>query len=266
MEKILDLMKKLWQMNIISSIVIVIVSIFIYKGITYFIDRGEKKDSLKLFAGKKNKTYLKLVRSLIRYIFIAVTILILLEVNGVDVSSVLAGVGIIGVVFGLAIQDWLKDIIRGSSILSDNYFSVGDIVRYNDMEGKVLVIGLKSTKIQELKTGYIRTIANRNIEEIDIVSNLIYVNVPMPYELPVSAAEKVIDDIVASIKKNKNVSGCTYVNVNELADSFINYYLKIECNQLYKLQVRRDALRTILVEMEKNKIAVPYTQIDIHNK
>ena len=190
----------------------------------------------------------------------------LLKVNGVDVSSVLAGVGIVGVIFGLAIQDWLKDIIRGGSILSDNYFSVGDVVNYKGIEGKVLVIGLKTTKIKELKTGYVKSIANRNIDEIDVVSNLIYVSVPMPYELSVAKAEEVINNIVTNIKENNNVNDCEYVGINEFADSSISYYLKIDCNQLYKWQVRRDALRTALLELERNGIAIPYTQIDIHEK
>ena len=129
-----------------------------------------------------------------------------------------------------------------------------------------MVIGLKSTKIQELKTGYVKSIANRNIDEIDVVSNLVYLNVPMPYELPLNKAEGIVNDITEGIKKNENVNDCHYVSVNELAESYINYFLKIECNQLYKLQVRRDALRTILLEFEKNGISVPYTQIDIHNK
>ena len=97
------------------------------------------------------------------YVIIVITVLLILQINGINVSSLLAGVGIMGAVIGLAIQDWLKDIIRGTSILSDNYFSVGDIIRYNGIEGKVVVIGLKTTKIQELKTGYIKSIANRKI-------------------------------------------------------------------------------------------------------
>lgn len=266
MENIINFFKSLWHTQIISSIVIVIVSIAIYKCISYFLLKSEKKDNFKLFTGKRSKTYLKLIRSLIRYVFIAVTVLILLQVNGIDVSSVLAGVGILGVVFGLAIQDWLKDIIRGSSILSDNYFSVGDIVKYKDIEGKVLVIGLKSTKIQELKTGNIKSIANRNIEEIDVVSNLVYINIPMPYEVPLEKAESVINEIVCAIKNNNNVTNCRYIGVNDLGDSSIKYCIEITCNSLYKLQVRRDALRSILVEMENNSVEVPYMQIDIHNK
>ena len=190
----------------------------------------------------------------------------LLQVYGINVSSVLAGVGIFGVVFGLAIQDWLKDIIRGSSIISDEYFKVGDIIKYNDMEGKVLVIGLKTTKIQELKTGNTVSIANRNIDEAALVSKLVHVKIPVPYDVPVKKAEAAIDDIVQAIQKNERVDQCRYLGVTELADSSIDYLLEIECNPLHKLQIRRDALRAILLGLEQHKIEVPFTQIDIHNK
>ena len=258
--------ENLLNTRIINSVIIVIVSIILYKIILYFVEKSEKKEKSNLFNEKKRKTYLKLFKSLCRYIFIIVTILILLQVNGIDVSSILAGVGLLGVIFGLAIQDWLKDIIRGSSIISDNYFSVGDIVRYKDIEGKVLVIGLKTTKIEDLKTGYVMSIANRNIEEIELVSNLIYINIPMPYETSVEKAEKAIEDIVLAVKGNKNVDSCKYRGINDLADSSIKYLLEVSCNPLYKLQVRRDALKSILLEMTNNGISVPYTQIDIHDK
>ena len=266
MEQITNFLDNLWKTKALSSIITVIVSLILYKGISFILERGEKKDKFKVLAGKKTKTYIKLTRSIIRYVFIAVTILTLLQINGIDVSSVLAGVGILGVIFGLAIQDWLKDIIRGSSILSDDYFSVGDLVKYKEIEGKVLVLGLKSTKIQDIKTGNIISIANRNIEEIEVLSNLIYINIPMPYELPVQSAEKVIEKIIFKIKNNTNVNDCNYKGVNELADSSIKYLIEVTYNQPYKLQVRRDALRTILLEMDKNGISVPYTQIDIHEK
>ena len=266
MEQIVNFFENIGHTKIINSIVIIIVSMVLYKGLSYILKKGEEKDKLKAFSGKKTKTYIKLIRSIIRYVFIAVTTLILLQENGIDVSSVLAGVGILGAVFGLAIQDWLKDIIRGSSILSDDYFSVGDIVKYKEIEGKVLIIGLKTTKIQDIRTSNIISIANRNIEQIEIVSNLIYVNIPMPYELPIQNAEKVIEKIVSKIKTNNNVNDSRYIGVNEFADSSIKYLIEINCNQLYKLQVRRDALRTIFLEMNKNGINVPYTQMDIHEK
>ena len=266
MESIKAFFSNVWHMKIIHSIIIVILSIILYKGITCFLNKGEGKSRSKLFTSNKSKTYLKLMRSIIRYVFIIVTVLIVLQVNGVDVSSLLAGVGILGVVLGLAIQDWLKDIIRGSSILSDNYFSVGDIVKYKEVEGKVLVIGLKTTKIQDLKTGNVLAIANRNIEEIEVVSNVIYVKIPMPYEVPVERAEKAIGDIIERIQKNNSPNKCHYLGVTELADSSIQYLLEVGCDPARKLQVRRDTLRSILLGLADNQIEVPYNQIDVHEK
>lgn len=266
MNNIQDIINNTTSKQVFSSIITIIISFLAYKAIGQILTKGEKRANTKMFAGKRGKTYARLMRNILRYVFIIVTVLILLKVNGIDVSSALAGVGIISVIFGLAIQDWLKDIIRGTSIISDSYFSVGDVIKYKETEGKVLMIGLKSTKIEDLKTGNIKTIANRNIEEVDVVSNLVFIDVPMSYELELEKAEEIIAKIVEEIKKNQNVTNCTYIGVHGLEASFINYYLKVECNQLYKLQVRRDCLRTALDVMSKNGVEVPYTQIDIHNK
>ena len=266
MKELKPIIENPWIEKLVHSIIIIVVSIIIYKVISYLLSRSEEKTKFKLFTSNKGKTYLKLLKSIIRSIFIIVTILVLLQTNGINVSSVLAGVGIFGAIFGLAIQDWLKDIIRGSSIISDGYFEVGNIVRYKNMEGKVLVIGLKTTRIQDLSTGNIVSIANRNIDEAEIVSNMIFVKVPTPYEVPVEKSEKAIEDIIELVKKNNHVTNAKYLGVTELADSSIDYLIKVECNPEFKLQVRRDTLRSILVGLAKNKIEVPFQQIDLHNK
>ncbi len=266
MDKFLKIWEQAEKSKIINSIIIIAFSIIFYKIIIYILDKGEKKENLKLLSSKKSKTYIKLVKSLIRYVFIALTTLMVLQANGIDVSSVLAGVGVLGVVFGLAIQDWLKDIIRGSSILSDNYFVVGDVVKYKDIEGKVLVIGLKTTKIQDIRTSNIISIANRNIEEVEVVSDYIYITIPMPYEVSVEKAEKTVEKIVKKIEAQENVESSRYLGVNDLADSSIKYLIEIKCNPLKKLQARRDALKISLEEMAKDGIEVPYNQLDIHQK
>ena len=162
MEEIKQILSRIKITNILSSLAIIIISFIIYKVIVYLLTRGGEKTQLNMFTSKKSKTYMKLLKSIIRYAFIIITALILLQVNGVNVSSLLAGVGIFSVVIGLAIQDALKDIIRGTSILSDNYFNVGDVVKYGEIEGKVVALGLKTTKIESLVDNNIISIANRN--------------------------------------------------------------------------------------------------------
>ena len=252
--------------RIFNSIIAVLICLAIYKVILIVLKKIEKgyKNSDK--ENKKGHTYFRLFKSTLRYVFFIAVVLIILQVNGVDLTSLFAGLGIVSVIVGLAIQDWLKDIIRGSSILSDGYFAVGDVVNYNGQEGEVIVIGLKTTKIKLLKNQNIVSIANRKIEEIEKVSKELYINVPISYTVSVNQAEKIIQTIVDAIKENENVINCRYVAVNELSTSMANYFINVTCEPQNKLQVRRDALRTMLIQFEKYDIQVPYTQLDIHQK
>ena len=253
-----------WVLKIIFSILVIIIAAILYKIIVKTVEKAIERS--RVFNNRRTKTYIKLIKSISKYIFIIIVLIIVLKVYGVDVTSMLAGIGIISVIIGLAIQDFLKDIIRGASILSDDYFSVGDVVKYKNIEGKVLVVGLKTTKIQDLATSNILSIANRNIEEIELLSNVIYVRVPIPYELKLKQQHKVIDDIVEIIKADDLIENCENVGLTELADSKIEYLLRVTLNPVNKLQVRRNTLEHIIEGLEKNNIDVPYNQIDIHQK
>ena len=178
----------------------------------------------------------------------------------------LAGVGIVSVIIGFAIQDLLKDIIKGFDILSDQYFRVGDVIKYQDIEAKVLTIGLKCTKVQDVRTYNIVSISNRNIDQVEVVSDMINIDLPLPYELKLAEAEKVIDQIINNINNIDGVKKCEYRGINELSDSSINYNIKVYCNPTDKVQIRRDSLGCIIATLENNNIQVPYQQIDIHKK
>ena len=178
----------------------------------------------------------------------------------------IAGIGVISIVLGFAIQDSLKDIIRGFNIISDSYYKVGDVIRYNTNVGKVLSIGLKSTKIQDIYTLNVVSIANRYIDKVEVESTMINIDVPLPYELKLSEAENAIDNIIGRIKNIKGVENTEYRGVNKLDDSCIKYQIKVFCNPANKPQTTRDALRCVLEALEELNISVPYNQLDIHNK
>lgn len=264
MNDILVFINKLLHTKIVNSIAIIIISFILYKIISHLFSDKNKK--INLFTSNRSKTYLRMIKNLIRYIFIIVTFLILLQINGINVSSMLAGVGIASVIVGFAIQDVLKDIIKGLDIISDQYFQVGDVIKYQNIEGKVLAIGLKCTKIKDVKTFNVISISNRNIEQVEVVSNLINIDIPIPYEVKIEKAEIVIEEIVEEIKKINNVEKCEYRGINCLDESSVNYQVKVYCNPILKVQMRRDVLRCILYNLSKNNINVPYKQIDIHQK
>ena len=263
MNQILDTITKILQNKWIQSAIAIIIGVVIYNIIKAITARGEKRSKIKKVKGK---TYLRLIRNIAKYIILTFVVLALLQIHGVNVGSMVAGLGLLGIILGFVVQDAFKDIIRGIDILSDNYFSVGDIVKYKDIEGKVVMVGLKTTKIEDIKTFNIVSIANRNIEQIEVVSEFLDIIIPLPYELPVEKAEKLIKEIFIKINIDERIKDKKYLGLNSLSESSLDYLIRITCNPKEKYQLRRDILSVIMKTLNKNNISVPYKQIDIHNK
>lgn len=89
-------------------------------------------------------------------------ILLLLSNLGVNVSSLLAGLGIGGIAVALALQNILSDLFSSFSIYFDKPFVVGDFIVVGDKKGVVKKIGIKTTRIQSLQGEEI-IISNREL-------------------------------------------------------------------------------------------------------
>ncbi|MBR3177468.1 mechanosensitive ion channel [Candidatus Saccharibacteria bacterium] len=111
------------------------------------------------------KTISQMLSSILRYLFLIIVLLVILSILGVNVTSLLAGLGILTAVIGLAFQDMIKDFIAGIAIIAENQFSVGDtvITQIDGFRGVVTSIGLKTTEITNEK-GEVKILANHNID------------------------------------------------------------------------------------------------------
>lgn len=260
-----NILIKIWSMNIVKSLIALIICFIVYKIFKSIIDKCIKKGlEHNKFDGKK-EIYIKLLNNILKYIFIILITIIILKINGINVTSLLAGLGIAGIVVGLALQDALKDIIMGANIITDNYFMIGDVVKYNGYEGKVISFGLKTTKIKDIYTNDVISITNRNIDKIVNVSDWLDINFPVSYNDKIENVEKVLNEASEKIKLYKNVKNCKYLGINELADSSMIYKLRIYCIPEFKPQIKRDCIRCVKILFDENNITIPYTQIDIHN-
>ena len=262
LERILE---NVWVQRGIWALAVVIFSGVLYHLMTKFLKLREKTDT-KVMSQKRNRTFVRIIKSALGYIIFTVTLLIVLQIYGVDVNSMLAGVGIASIVIGFALQDAFKDIFRGFEIITDGYYEIGDVISFGENVGQVVSISLRSTKIQDVNTMNIVSIANRNIDQVEVVSGMIYLTIPMPYDLPVEKSEEVLKDAVKIIKKDENVIDADLLGLSQIADSSLNYTVSVKCDPTVKLPTRRKALRTIVVTLEENKIQMPYIQLDLHAK
>ena len=255
-----------WITNILISIGVIFAAILVYSAISKLLTKRLDLINKKFSSGKKTGTYLKLFRSINRYLYIIIVLFIILKINGVNITAMVTGVGVIGIVFGFAIQDALKDVIKGFDIITDAYYQVGDVVRIDKYTGKVLSIGIKTTKLEDIYEHNIISISNRNIEKVEILSHMINIDIPLPYDLNTKKAEDTIDFIVESIKKIDKVEKVEYKGINNFDNSNIKYHIKVYCSPINKVQIRRDSLTCIYKCLEERKINIPFNQIDVHQK
>ena len=80
----------------------------------------------------------------------AVVALLMMDNLGIDVSALVASLGIGGIAVALAVQNVLKDVFASVSILLDRPFEIGDFIAVGDMVGNVQHIGIKTTRLLSL--------------------------------------------------------------------------------------------------------------------
>ena len=266
MEILTSILKLLSKKEVYGLAIIVLCGLTIYK-IGKFLINKIITSGRTPYERKKRLTIVNLLSNIFKYAIYIFVILFILDLYGVDTKALITSLGILGAVLGLAFQDTIKDFISGITIILDNYFVVGDYVTYNNFTGQVIDMGLKSTKIKNFN-GEVLTIANRKIDEIVNISQRlanVYIDIPVAYELKTekveAALQKVLTQAIAlsGVKKESK-----YVGISSFADSAIIYTIILVCTQDNQWQLKRDVLKIIKNTFEKEKIKIPYQQIEVH--
>src|SRR6476646_4777790 len=89
-----------------------------------------------------------IIRVLVSVALFALAIVVILDNLGVNVTALVAGLGIGGIAIGLAAQGIFSDLFAALSIVFDRPFRRGDIIRFGTTTGTVERIGLKTTRIR----------------------------------------------------------------------------------------------------------------------
>lgn len=263
-EKIIDviLTKQILGTAIVIVVTFILISLF-NKGIEKIMIKGKTA-----FEIKRRRTIVKLFQSIFKYILIIIAFLIILDFYGVDTKSLIASLGVAGVVLGLALQDTVKDLISGTMLIMENYLAVGDTVTYNNFTGEVIELGLRTTKIKGFD-GEVMIIANRNIDTIINASQkkaTLYIDIPTAYEEKIEKVEKVLTDVINQALEDKvALDDSAYLGVNGLDSSCVNYLIYVVCKQDDRYKVKREILKRVKAAYDKNKIKIPYEQIEVHH-
>ncbi len=216
---------------------------------------------------KRKSTVIILINNIIKYIIAIIIIISILNLYGVNTSSIIASIGIVGAVIGLAFQDVIKDFLAGIFIIFDNAYAVGDWITIDGFKGEVISVGLKTTKIKAY-TGEVMILSNSSFNKVtnfNLETPRLLIQIPFSYEEELSKIENIINKVLEELKANdKDVKEVEMLGVDSFDDSSIKYAVAIDCNVGTYVRIRRKFLRDIKLAFDKNKIVIPYNQVDVH--
>lgn len=110
---------------------------------------------------------LSLVRHFINLAVGSIVVLVLLSNLGIDVTALMAGLGIGGIAIGLAAQGIFADLFASLSIILDRPFVRGDFIIFGEHMGTIERIGIKSTRVRSLSGEQI-VVSNANLLQATI--------------------------------------------------------------------------------------------------
>ncbi|HZF43080.1 MAG TPA: mechanosensitive ion channel domain-containing protein [Sphingomonadaceae bacterium] len=93
---------------------------------------------------------LRIIRLLVNVALFAIATVLILSNLGVDVTGIVAGLGIGGIAIGLAARDIFSDLFAALAIILDRPFRLGQTVKFGDTVGTVEAIGLKTTRLRSV--------------------------------------------------------------------------------------------------------------------
>ena len=94
-----------------------------------------------------------------------VLLLMILRLFGIDITPILAGVGVIGLAIGFGAQSLVKDFVSGLFILVENQYGIGDKVKIGSFEGRVIKITMRSTVLKD-EEGKLYYMSNGSINNV----------------------------------------------------------------------------------------------------
>src|SRR5580658_7509498 len=130
--------------NIVLILILLQVGLWAGRALRFYLETKElERGPDKVFAGS-----LDIINFVARILIWSLLVLVALDNLGVNITALLAGLGVGGVAVALALQNVLGDLFASLSIALDKPFVVGDSLGLDTFAGKVEHIGIKSTRLR----------------------------------------------------------------------------------------------------------------------
>jgi small conductance mechanosensitive channel len=174
-----------WLAKAVPSILSAVITFAVFYVVWMALDRVvtliERRTEL-------DKTLLAFLRSMVRYVVLIIGVLSAMGELGINITSILASLGVAGLTLGFAAKDALSNLISGIFIFWDRPFVVGDLIEIDGHYGKVEQITMRSTRVVTVD-GKMLAIPNTTIVNSTVASYTNFPNIRLEVDATIATDE-----------------------------------------------------------------------------
>ena len=247
----------------VNYVMLGITLFFVVSALLRFVDFIARK-LIRRHDGE-SESIVRFLAALVKGILWLIAILMVLSNLGINITSLVAGLGIGGIAIALALQNILGDLFASASIFFDKPFKVGDFIIVGEHMGIVKYIGIKTTRIEslwgeeivisnsELTSTRIRNFKKMERRRIHFPFGVVYQTSPKKL--------KAIPGMVREIFKKVKLASLDRVHFKAFGDSSLDfevaYYVESGDYNQY-MDVQQEINLALFEKFEKEKISFAY--------
>ncbi len=247
----------------IASIIVLILAVWgMLKAFKIFITNNRRL--------RKSKQYA--IYQIIKYLIVAISLLVALEILGVKVGVMLAGSAALLVGIGLGLQNLFNDFVSGIIILLDSTVKVNDIIEVNGLFCKVQRINIRTTTVLTRDDKYI-ILPNSTLTGNQLINwthlhntSRFEIRIGVDYSADISLAMKLITGVAGEhplVVKDPE----PYVRLFDFGNSSIDLVLLFWSDEIFRVENIKSEIRIkILEKLKENNITIPFPQRVVHIK
>jgi small-conductance mechanosensitive channel len=203
-------------------------------------------------------------------LILGAALLMLLSAFDVDISPLLASVGVAGLAVSLGAQTLIKDLIGGLLILLENQYAVGDTIQVGDVSGTVEQLTLRATCVRDID-GRLHVVPNG---EVRIVANVTkdwsraLVDVGVAYEEDLDHALRVLEEVAEVFAQDPDfapqlLEPPRVLGPLSLGDWAVTVRVMVKTQPGKQWGIARELRKRILAACEREGITLPYPRQEV---
>jgi small conductance mechanosensitive channel len=250
-----------WGLSVLGAIAVLVVGRMVARALRSGVTRG-------LVRSKLDETLVPFLSGIVYYLALAVVLIAVLGLFGIETTSLVAVLGAAGLAIGLALQGTLSNFSAGVMLLGFRPFRKGDVVEVAGQKGKVNEVGIFTTVLDTpdnvriiVPNSAIYGATITNYSAYDTRRNDLVIGVGYGDDL--ATAESVIRRVIGSdsrvLKEPEPL-----IAVSNLGDSAVDFVVRPWCTADDYWGLRFDLTRRLKEELEAAGCSIPFPQRDVH--